>query len=154
MGEAALKLCIAMSQDEKITNIEKEVNAIKRWWPVLAACVTILLAVITLTITATSAWDNKVAKKEDISALSDQLKKVSNQVSDISADFKEYKSRTSHERIIDSIDKEKIKKDLLDHIRLANNEYKDVLNRFTQMTYHEQYYFDKNGKRNVTIVQN
>lgn len=75
-----------MSQEDQIKAIAKEV--IKSLWPIiLGAC-----ALIGLAITATSIYDNKVAKKEDVVVLEGKIQTLSNQVADLSVRFNAYKT--------------------------------------------------------------
>lgn len=102
-----------MSQDEKLTKIGNDVSVIKRWWPVIAGIFTVGYILIKIVSSATSTYDNEVAKKTDIEKLSKDVMALSKQVADLSNAF--YKSKTE-----DSIDKINIKTDLKADILATN----------------------------------
>lgn len=134
-----------MSEQERLSQIGKDVGFIKRWWPVATVIVTLLYGVIVTVHNATSTYDNKIAKKEDIIALSKQVADLSIQVSHLSDGFK-----VNH--IKDSVAVSELGDDLEKHKKFINTQLVKIEKRF----YSFRFYTEKKvgDKLIITPVSN
>jgi len=62
---------MTMSEQERATfdKLAKDIDFIRRWWPLVAVIGAVTWGIVTFSINATSIYDNKIAKKEDMDSL-------------------------------------------------------------------------------------
>jgi uncharacterized coiled-coil DUF342 family protein len=82
-------------EQEKMSKIAEDIRAIKRWWPVFAACAAGLWFIVKVTMSATSMYDNDVAKKSDIQGLVKRVDILTHDINSLSASFGQYKTTDS-----------------------------------------------------------
>ncbi|ASU34428.1 hypothetical protein [Mucilaginibacter xinganensis] len=123
-----------MSEQERLSQIGRDVGFIKRWWPVATVAGAILYATVTTVHNATSTYDTKIAKKEDIAALSKQVSDLSIQVSHLADDFKGYKTT----KVSDSVERVAIKKDLESHKRFVNGQLEKIAKRLASFRFYTE----------------
>lgn len=90
-------------RDTAVDQIAKDMAAIKRWWPAVAALFAIIWGIIIVVSSATSTYDNKVAKKEDILPLIIKVDALNENVKILSFEirgFRLYKSQDSVDKVI------------------------------------------------------
>jgi hypothetical protein len=118
-----------MGEQERLSQIGKDVDFIKRWWPVATFIGTALYFIITWSSNAQKTYDTKIAKKEDITLLSKQVANLSIQVSHLADDFKGYKTTYTK----DSLERVVIKSDLEKHKKYVDNRLNDIAKRISAL---------------------
>lgn len=135
-----------MSRDE----FKKDADVLKRWWPYIVGLAALFWFAIRVASSATSTYDNDIAKKTDLLPILAKLETLSEQVKALTEDVKAYKTADLTYKNDNSADLARYKTDLYTHIKNANKQF-EHLNR-TIAFYTENYSFDANGKRTIKVI--
>lgn len=127
-------------RDTAVDQIAKDMAAIKRWWPAIAALFAIIWGAIVIASNATSTWDTKVAKKEDIIPLISKIEVLNESVKILSLEIRGFRTYKTQ----DSIDKVVLNQRLTDNTKIIETLQLKV-RKLSELSYVIERY-DKNGQ--------